>query len=233
MNKGEDSTKDTKEEEVNKIQKKKRTQFKPRGASRTFNRPPPTNFTRRTAQCYRCGRSGQYGKECQITRDAICRKCGKSGHFAKVCKTKQFTTGKINALNKYFEEECDQEIFTLSGKDDAIISIEIEGQPIHFLIDSCSSINAIDKQTFGKLKTRKSMLEKTTTKLFPYGSSKPIPLIGKTKMNATVNNETCAIEFHVIAGNGKPLLGRKSATELGLLHIGSVNCMRKQQPIKS
>jgi hypothetical protein len=39
----------------------------------------------------------------------------------------------------------DQEIFTLSGKDDAIISIEIEGQSINFLIDSCSSINAIDK----------------------------------------------------------------------------------------
>jgi hypothetical protein len=65
---------------------------------------------------------------CQITRDAICRKCGKSGHFAKVCKTKQFTTGKVNSLNQYFEEESDQEIFTLSGKDDAIISIEIEGQ---------------------------------------------------------------------------------------------------------
>jgi hypothetical protein len=45
-----------------------------------------------------------------------------------------------------------------------------------------------------------------TTKIFPYGSSKPIPLIGKTKMNATVNSETCAIEFHVIAGNGKPYL---------------------------
>jgi hypothetical protein len=29
-------------------------------------------------------------------------------------------------LNQYFEEESDQEIFTLSGKDDAIISIEIE-----------------------------------------------------------------------------------------------------------
>jgi hypothetical protein len=55
MDKGEDSTKDTKEVEVNKVQKKKRTQFKPRGAPRTFNRPPPTNFIRRTAQCYRCG----------------------------------------------------------------------------------------------------------------------------------------------------------------------------------
>jgi hypothetical protein len=32
------------------------------------------------------------------------------------------------------------------------------------------------------------MLEKTTTKIFPYGSSKPIPLIRTTKMNATVNN---------------------------------------------
>ena len=227
MDKGEDSTKDTKEEEVNKVQKKKRTQFKPRGAPRTFNRPPPTNVTRRTGQCYRCGRSGHYGKECQIIRDAICRKCGKSGHFAKVCKTKQFTTGKVNSLNQYFEEESAQEIFTLSGKDDAIISIEIEGQSINFLIDPGSSIKTIDKQTFEKLKTRKSMLGKTTTNIFPYGSSKPIPLIGKTKMNETVNNETYAIEFHVIAGNGKPLLGRKSATELDLLHIGSVNCMRK------
>ena len=214
MDKDEDSTKDPKEEEVNKVQRKKRTQFKPRAAPRTFNRPPPTNFTRRTAQFYRCGRSGHYGKECQITRDAVCRQCGKSGHFAKVCKTKQFTTGKENSLNQYFEEESDQEIFRLSGKDDGIISIEIEGQSINFLIDSGSYINAIDKQTFEKLKIRKSMLEKTTTKIFPYGSSKPIPLIGKTKMNATVNNETCAIEFHVIAGNGMPLLGRKSTTEL-------------------
>ena len=107
MDKGEDSTKDPKEEEVNKVQKKKRIQFKPRGALRTFNRPPPTNFTRRTAQCYRCSRSGHYGKECQITRDAVSRKCGKSGHFAKVCKTKQFTTGKVNSLNQYFEEESD------------------------------------------------------------------------------------------------------------------------------
>jgi translation elongation factor P/translation initiation factor 5A len=88
----------------------------------------------------------------------VCRKCGKSGHFAKVCKTKLFTTGKVNPLNQYFEEESDQEIFMLSGKDDAIISIEIEGQSINFLIDSGSYINAIDKQTFEKLKTRKACL---------------------------------------------------------------------------
>ena len=37
MDKGEYSTKDTKEEEVNKIQKKRRTQFKPRGPPRNFN----------------------------------------------------------------------------------------------------------------------------------------------------------------------------------------------------
>jgi hypothetical protein len=47
------------------------------------------------------------------------------------------------------------------------------------LVDvNTTSINALDKQTFEKLKTRKSMLEKTTTNIFPYGSSKPIPLIG-------------------------------------------------------
>jgi hypothetical protein len=45
MDKGDDSTKYPKEEEVNKVQKKKRTQFKPRGAPRTLNRPPPTKAT--------------------------------------------------------------------------------------------------------------------------------------------------------------------------------------------
>ncbi len=31
------------------------------------------------------------------------------------------------------------------------------------------------------------------------------------------------VEFQVISGTGKPLIGRKSATELGLLHIGRIN----------
>ena len=37
------------------------------------------------------------------------------------------------------------------------------------------------------------------------------------------------LNFEVIKGNGKPLIGRKSATELGLLHIGMVNSLSLDQ----
>ena len=66
------------EEEINRLQRKK-PQLKPRGAPKQFNKPAPRNrnFSRSTAQCYRCGRSGHYGRECEIAKNAQCRKCGK------------------------------------------------------------------------------------------------------------------------------------------------------------
>jgi hypothetical protein len=45
----------------------------------------------------------------------------------------------------------------------------------------------------------------------------PLKLICKSTLKARVNDKLWEIEFHIIAGTGKPLNGHKTATDLGLL----------------
>jgi hypothetical protein len=69
---------------------------------------------------------------------------------------------------------------------------------INFLMDSGSSINAIDKQTFEKLKTRKSMLEKTTTYVVSTAASASALLI------IWSFSISIAVRLQKITGNAKP-----------------------------
>ena len=167
-------------ETISKLQKKSRQQFKPRGAPKSlvqkFN-PPNTaaRFSRETALCYRCGRAGHYGRHCRISRDIVCRKCGRTGHFAKMCKPKQ--PNKVNTIMQV-EEYSDEEVFTLTEKENAHITVEMEGKVVSILIDSGSSINAMDKHTFDSL-TSSQVVKKTTTTIHPYSSKTPLKLIGK------------------------------------------------------
>lgn len=127
---------------------------------------------------------------------------------------------KVNAIE---EEDSDLEIFTLDGKDSAVVPLTIEGKLINILIDSGASINAIDRKTFERLKTSKTQVEKCAINIFPYGSKSPLQMFGKTKLCVTVQDKEHEIEFHIIKGDGRPLIGHKTAIELGLLHIGMIN----------
>lgn len=49
--------------------------------------------------------------------------------------------------------------------------------------------------------------------------------MGKSTLKARVNDKLWKIEFHIIAGTGKPLIGHKTTTDLGLLHIGILNTL--------
>ena len=219
MENGDHSEQRTQDPEINKLRQKPK-QFKPRGAPKSFQAGNQNGkkFSRSTAHCYRCGRTGHYGKDCRISRDIKCHKCGNTGHFAKMCKSK--STKNVHAIE---EEDSDVEIFTLDGKDSAVIPLTIEGKLINVLIDSGASINAIDRKTFDKLKTSKTQIENCTINVFPYGSKSPLQMFGKTKLSVTVQDKQHEIEFHIIKGDGKPLIGHKTAIELGLLHIGTIH----------
>jgi hypothetical protein len=168
-------------ETKSKLQKKGRQQFKPTGAPKSvvqkFN-PPNTaaRFSRETALCYRWGRAGHCGRDCRI----YSRKCGRKGHFAKMCKTKQ--PNKVNTIIQA-EDYSDEEVFTLTGKESAHSTIEIDGKVVNILIDSGSSINAMDKHTFDSLNSS-HVVKKTTTTIYPYGSKTPLKLIGKSTLKA-------------------------------------------------
>ena len=76
------------------------------------------------------------------------------------------------------EEYSDQEVFSLTEKENAHITVEIEGKVVSILIDSGSSINAMDKHTFESLNSSQ-VFKKTTTTIHPYSSTTSLKLIGK------------------------------------------------------
>jgi hypothetical protein len=75
------------------------------------------------------------------------------------------------------------------------------------------------------------MLEKTTTKIFPYGSSKPIPLIAKTKMNATVNQRLSrACIVHLVIK--KPNWSYVKTMSCSGIHLGITINMKNTKFVK-
>jgi hypothetical protein len=82
----------------------------------------------------------------------------------------------------------------------------------------------MDKHTFDSLNSSQ-VVKKTTTTIYPHGSKTPLKLIGKSTLKARVNDKLWEIEFHIFAGTGKPLIGHKTAIDLGLLHIGMLNTL--------
>ena len=99
----------------------------------------------------------------------------------------------------------------------------LESQSLDLIVDTRALVNAFDRRTYDQIKTSQTKLQKSNAKVFPYGSDTPLQIVGKTLLNLTVGNKTHSVEFQVIPGKGRTLLGRKSATEVGLLHVGLIN----------
>ncbi|XP_060583899.1 uncharacterized protein K02A2.6-like, partial [Ruditapes philippinarum] len=154
--------------------------------------------------------------KCKKSVGVTCFKCGKPNHFAKLCKSKSVNFLETDNFDGYSSEE----IYAISGKNAATLQIVLENKKVDVLIDSGSSVNIIDEHLFGKLKHKHTRLLPTSSKVYPYGIKTPIKLIGMAYLNIRVNNETHSVEFQILKGTGKPLLGHETALKLGLLHIG-------------
>ncbi len=62
---------------------------------------------------------------------------------------------QINHSGDSDDREDWDEIFVLNGKHDASVRINLQGKYLNILVDSGSSVNAIDRQTFEKLTIRR------------------------------------------------------------------------------
>ena len=89
------------------------------------------------------------------------------------------------------------------------------------IIDSGASTNIIDKQTWEWLKKNKVKCEsaRSDRKHYAYASPNPLGVIGTFSCEVSTRRNTVSAKFFVISG-GDPLLGRDTATNLGVLKIG-------------
>ena len=70
-----------------------------------------------------------------------------------------------------------------------------------------------------KKKHIKCTSRKTTKKLYAYGSTTPLTVIGTFTADVNVTDRHVTTEFTVMEGKGEPLLGRKTAAMLGVLKL--------------
>ena len=70
----------------------------------------------------------------------------------------------------------------LTNCDSDNTEILTEGKSVKVLIDSCASVNCMDKKTFNPLKTKYSKLEKSNTNTYPFASKIQLELLGVSNL---------------------------------------------------
>ena len=129
-------------------------------------------------------------------------------------------------------ENCveDDDEYAFSVYDECVLSVDsgtvqlkVGGAIIKgVLIDSGASCNVVDKEMWEDLKSQgiNCESEKGTQKLFSYGSAEPLSTLGRFRATVQLDDQAVEAEFIVISGKGRPLLGRKTAVQLGVLRLG-------------
>ena len=145
-------------------------------------------------KCYRngCGGTGHLvqDKSCPAL-DKTCEKCGKSGHFAACCKTKSTKKPsgrhRSEGANKVSEEKEkeDNSAFVLDTKSSngssGVVDLCVGGAQLkNVLIDAGATCNIVDRATWDSLKQKgvKCKSRKCEKKLFAYGQTKSIEVVG-------------------------------------------------------
>ena len=160
------------QEDLNRLKKPEKYSNK----LKYFDKQKEPDFQRK---CFSCGDSWLHknGKSSCPAFRHTCKKCGKHNHFESKCKTK---LQEINKIELSSSDSDDSYIYTikqinkLNSKNN--IKIEINDCDIEFQIDSGASVNVICEHDFNKLKNIE--LKTSKTKIFAYGSSTPLPIMG-------------------------------------------------------
>jgi transposase InsO family protein len=187
---------------------------------------------KKSATCYNCGGSFPHRDKPCPAKGTTCAGCGKKNHFVTVCRsTKQsanFVTGENTDtrrscadIHRQSDSSDDEYSFSAKQPGDKLptCNVTVEGKIVNMTVDSGASVNIMDSETFQKLKRPSTILFKQSTKIYPYGSTKPLPTIGVLPVKMQFHNKIIETSTHIVEGTSGNLLGYKTALDLGIIHI--------------
>ena len=181
----------------------------------------PKEYSDKKFQCGKCGlmherrKCPAYGK--------LCHKCSKPHHFAKFCKSK--FKKNVHNLHENSSESDSDDIFVGSinekcekkteiSNNECFVTMDVNGIPVKFKIDTGSQCNIITDIVFKKVKAPDSVLRKSTSRLTSYTGDR-LEVLGKTTLNC-MDRE---LEFYVTDSRQISLLGFKASQDLGLIKV--------------
>ena len=121
-------------------------------------------------------------------------------------------------------ESLDDEIFAieLSPEDEPEVKLTIEGQEVDMLRDSGASCNVIDHQLWEQLQSNgiKCRSQSENRSIRSYATASKVQVEAKFWSKVELGDKRLSdVEFLVISNKGRPILGRKTAMQLGVLAI--------------
>lgn len=186
-------------------------------------------------QCNRCGGRDHFGKKCRSRKR-------RSGQVNDDNRSANATVNKMAKTERAPELKCDQNetvkhisgnvdkseyeyIFNVTTADDGIeIHCEVGGIAVCAVIDSGSKYNLLSQSMWQEWKLKGVVVtnqRKETGKIFKAYGGHTLPLLGAFAAQIRLNNESKVADFYVIDGEGRLLIGRDTATTMGVLKIGS------------
>ena len=157
------------------------------------------------------------------------------GHFQRVCNGKRalpvkrerragirlVETEDDNLLQEDHAND-DEYLFVLrNSAEQHTVPVTVHGVEIPVIVDSGASVNVPDSLAFQR--SQGFSLSKTDLRVYPYGSSSPIPVKGifETHLSSGATGLSTLARFVVVENtNAGSLLGKDTAIALGLLRVG-------------
>ena len=187
-------------------------------------------------KCFSCGGSWPHkgGKSKCPAFQKRCHKCQGMNHFSKLCRSRE---PAIKQVLQDSDSSDDQYVFHITdrksvNKIQSYITVHVNKTPIRMQIDSGADVNILDEKTYN-LVQHNSKLKPTKLKLYSYGSSSPLKLLGKVSLLVASKNSYDVADFFVTKGgiNSGSLLGCATASKLGILKI--VNNINQNNKVDS
>ena len=165
--------------------------------------------------CYGCGsNSHAHGHQSCPAINKKCNYCGISNHFETMCNIKKNSLpGTLNSLNisesedqgdvcSVYKQDHDEEneyLFALNDQNLHDITVNVDNQPVTFLIDSgARRVNILDRSSLRAIKEKtKIELHPTNSKIYPYGCDQPLSLDGVVYCNLEYQGTHSLARIHI------------------------------------
>lgn len=116
----------------------------------------------------------------------------------------------------------DEYLFAIGeNKEATTVPVTVDNTSIPVVIDLGASVSVLDSATLTRLMDNGFVLRNLSVRIYPYGPETPLPVNGMFSANVSTAQLQTRADFVIVENfNAGSLLGKKTATELGLRRVG-------------